>query len=122
MEIGDKIAEMLDIRNMKPSELARKAEVSLSIITELVSKKRNTTTTETLKRIAAALEIHPAYFLESGTVGPGELLKNIVDEEDRRFILSNEGAMWVKLTREASESGISPEKIRKLIDLFKDEA
>ena len=118
--IGTKIEEMLRIRDMKPVDLAKLSGISPAIISRIISEKRDSITTDTLKKIAKALSIHPAYFLEDDVIGPEELLKHITNPKDREFILSQEGAMWVKLTREAAESGLSPDKIRKLIEILKD--
>jgi transcriptional regulator with XRE-family HTH domain len=116
--LGKKILEMLKIRDMTISELSRESTISKGALSEMVSGKRATITT-TLQKLAKALRIHPAFFLEDDTVGPGELLENIVDEEDRRFILSEEGALWIKLTREAAESGISIDKMKAIMELLK---
>lgn len=117
--LGKKILEMLKIRDMTISELSRESTISKGALSEMVSGKRATITTNTLQKLAKALRIHPAFFLEDDTVGPGELLENIVDEEDRRFILSEEGALWIKLTREAAESGISIDKMKAIMELLK---
>ena len=118
--LGKKIKEMMKLRGITLSELSNISGLNKGGLSMIINENKNSITTDTLKKIAEALNIHPSYFLEDDVIGPDEILKHITDAKDRNFILSHKGAMWIKLTREAAESGLSPEKIRKVINLLQD--
>ncbi len=116
--LGDKINEILNIKNINRSELSRLTGISTGLLSDICNNKRTSVTTDTLKRIARAVNIHPAYFLEEGTVSPADILPHLTEEE-RKFVLNPDiGLPWIKLSREASDKGLSPEKIKQIIKII----
>ena len=71
--LGDKISELLEIRQLSQSQLAKEANMSRGVLNEICNNKRLSVTVDTLKNIARALSIHPAYFLEDDTHSEGHI-------------------------------------------------
>ena len=118
--LGDKINELLRLRDMSQSQLAKDADMSRGVLSEICNNKRSSVTIDTLKKIAKALKIHPAYFLEDEAVGPADIMPHLTDEQ-RDFILnSNKSLPWIKLSQEADAKGLTPDKIRQIIRIMSD--
>lgn len=115
--IGGKIKELLSIRGISQAELARRSGISTGLISEYVNAKRDDMTVTTLKRLADALGIHPAYLIEEPTIGPADILPHLTGEQ-RDFILSRESLPWIKVSQEADKTGITPEKMQSIIKLI----
>lgn len=115
--LGDKIKEILELKEMKQADLAKAAGLSTGVLSEICTNKRTSVTTETLKKIAKALDIHPAYFLEDDATGPKDLL-SYLPEEERKFVIDSKNLPWIKLTAEAKKKGLSPDKVRQIIELM----
>lgn len=114
--VGDKICELLQIRGMTKAELSRISGISTGLLSDICSNKRTSIMLDTAQRIAKALGIHPAFFFEEDTVGPADLLSHMTDDQ-KEFVLTTNALPWIKLSKEASEKGISPDKIKKIIDI-----
>lgn len=117
VSIGSKIKELLGIRGMNQAALARKSGISTGLISEYISGKRPDMTVTTLKKIADALGIHPAYLIEELTIGPADILPHLTVEQ-REFVLSKESLPWIKVSQEAEKTGITPEKMQSIIKLI----
>ena len=115
--IGDKINELLELKEMTQADLARLAGVSTGHLSDICTNKKTSLTVNTLKLIADALHIGTAYFLEDNVVGPADFLPHF-DEDERKFLLSQKSMPWVKLSKNAFEKGLNPEKIRQIISIM----
>lgn len=115
--IGDKINELLELRDINRAELARQTDISTGHLSDICNNKKTSVTIDTLKRISDALHIHPAYFLEEHALGPADILPHFTEDE-RSFLLHQKSLPWVKLSREAYEKGLSPEKIKQIIKIM----
>ena len=115
--IGDKINELLEIRDMKQMDLARATGISSGHISDLCNNKKTSVMVDTLQKIARALNIHSAYFLEDDTIGPADILPHLT-EEQREFVLDPKRSLpWIGISEEADRKGMSPDKIRQIIKI-----
>ena len=115
--IGDKINEILELRGMNRAELIRLTNISSGLMSDICNNKRTSVMVDTLKKIATALKVHPAYFLEDDTIGPKEILAHL-PEEERTFVLDNESLPWLRLNVEAKGKGVSIDKMRQFVKLM----
>ena len=115
--LGDKINELLKLKNISQSQLAKDADMSRGVLNEICNNKRTSVTVDTLKKIAGALKIHPAYFLEDDAIGPGEYLEHF-SEHEKKFILSMDSLPYIKLSKEMKDKNLSPDKIRQIIRIM----
>ncbi len=115
--IGDKIKELLEIRGMNQADLAKRCEMSSGLISEYINNKRTGMNVVTLQKISKALGIHASYFLEDEVIGPADILPHLTEEE-RDFVLNKKSLPWLKVTQEAERKGLTPEKIRQMVDIM----
>ena len=115
--LGDKINEILEIRQMTRADLARLSDLSTGLLSDICNNHRVSVTVDTLRKIAKALNIHPAYFLEEEAVGPADILPHLT-EEQRKFVLDPKRSLpWIGISEEADRKGMSPDKIRQIIKI-----
>ena len=116
--IGEKLKEQLEIRGISQRELERLSGVPNSLINMLIQEKRTEVMTDTIKKLAKALGIHPAYFLDddskSKKLGPEYMLPHMTDEQ-KDFVKQTNNLPWISLSKEAAEKGLSPESVKRVI-------
>lgn len=115
--LGDKIMEILELRGMTQSELAKKANISKGVLNEICNNKRTSAMLDTVLKIAKALGIRAAYFIEDDTLGPAEILPHLTTAE-KNFLIEKDNLPWIKLSQEAKKKGVNPERLRQLIDIM----
>lgn len=116
--LGDKINEILEIRKMNRAELARLSDLSTGLLSDICNNNRVSVTIDTLRKIAKAVNIHPAYFLEEDAVGPADILPHLT-EDQREFVVDPARSLpWITISEEAERKGMSPDKIRQIIKLM----
>jgi transcriptional regulator with XRE-family HTH domain len=116
--LGQKVNELLAIRDMKPADLHRATGLSTGLISDICNDKRTSVTIDTLRKLAKALNIHPAYFLEDRTVGPADILPHLTDEQ-RRFVLDPKRSLpWLGVGLEAEKLEITAKKIQEIIKIM----
>ncbi|MBO8169310.1 MAG: helix-turn-helix transcriptional regulator [Thermoanaerobacteraceae bacterium] len=107
MSLGKKITKLREQQNMTMTELAKKAQISVSYLND-IEKGRSNPSLDTLRSIAEALKVSPGYFLDDLPDDPPsdieleELLKhsNIkfngepLDEEDKQDIIEFLKVAW----------------------------
>jgi len=114
MTLKDKLQELMRIRSLKQNVLAKKAGISQSLVSEILNGKRTNVSLETLQKIANALNIHVMYFIEQDTIGPGEILNHLTEEE-KKFVMDRHSAPWIKMSSEAAKEGITAEQLSNIV-------
>lgn len=113
--IAEKIRKMLEIRGMSQLDLVRITGLSKSTVNGLTTGYVKNTSIDTIKMIAKALHVNPAYFIDEDLATPFDVLAEI-PEEVRNFMLELDNMPYMKLSRTAKEKGITPEMLEGLID------
>ncbi len=76
--IGDKISEILKTKDMKQADLARRTGISTGLISAIINNQRTSVMVDTLQKIAKALSVPPAYFLEEDdTLSTPDILSSL---------------------------------------------
>jgi len=114
MTLKDKLQELMSIRGLKQNVLAKKAGISQSLVSEILNGKRTNVSLETLQKISAALNIHVMYFIEQDTIGPGEILTHLTEEE-KKFVMDRHSAPWIKMSSDAAKEGITAEQLSNIV-------
>ncbi|MCL6612442.1 MAG: XRE family transcriptional regulator [Peptococcaceae bacterium] len=115
---GDKILELIKLRKMTLADLRKAAGISRATMSRLMNSPEGyAPSDETINKIAAVLEINPMYFRDEDVIGPGEIFPYLT-EDDLKFFMDLRNLPFIKLTREIAERGISPEDMRKLVDIL----
>lgn len=110
VEIDWKIRLLFKKRGMTPGQLTRAAGVSRATMSRIM--RDHMPSDETLKRIAAVLEVSPEY-LRGGYTLPVHLT-----EDDILTLADTRNLTFLRLVREAADRGLCPEDLRKLIDII----
>lgn len=114
----DKIAELIKLRNMTLGELRKAAGLSRATMSRLLNEPDGySPSEETIKKIAAVLEINPLYLKDEDVIGPEEIFPYLT-EDDLKFFMDLRNLPFIKLTKQMAEKGISPEDMRKLVDIL----
>lgn len=114
----DKILELLKLRKMTLAELRKEAGISRATMSRLMNDPKGYMPSDrTVKKIAEVLEINPLYLMDENVVGPEEFFPYLT-EDDLRFFMDLKNLPFIKLTKEAAEKGITPEDMKKLVDIL----
>lgn len=119
MKIGEKIAEMLKLRQMTQADLAKTSGLAKSLVSELVNGKKDSVNMDTVIKLAKALNVHPNYLIEENTIGPAVILEHL-DKKHIAFVSDKKSAPYIVLSKKAAEAGVSPHKLEKLLEVFID--
>ncbi|MHB8125006.1 MAG: helix-turn-helix domain-containing protein [Desulfitobacteriaceae bacterium] len=122
-ELGKKLREIRLTKGLSGRELSQKSGVARSLISQLETGKRQSTGIDTIRRLAQALEISPAVFLNSeSTLRPTLNYNHSLDprynDEILPFMAREESQSYLRLAQKAKEAGLSPELLEELIDFI----
>jgi transcriptional regulator with XRE-family HTH domain len=114
----EKITDLVKIRNMTLGDLRRAAGLSRATMSRLLNEPEGySPSEETINKIAAVLEINPLYLKDENVIGPEEIFPYLT-EDDLKFFMDLRNLPFIKLTRQMAEKGISPEDMKKLVDIL----
>lgn len=114
----EKILELLKLRKMTLSELRRKAGVSRATMSRMMNIPQGYSPSEdTIGKVAAVLEVNPLYLKEDNVIGPEEIFPYLT-ADDIKFFMDLKNLPFIKMTKEMAEKGISPEEMKKLVDIL----
>ena len=114
VDIRAKIREVLELRDMRPVDLARSSGVSAGLISDLLNGKRDGVTLNTATKLASALGVNVLYLVEDDTLGPAVILEHL-SKEEQAFVMNKHNAPFIKLTKKAAKEGLTPEQLDFLI-------
>ena len=86
--IGKKISELLKIRGMKQTELARITGVSKTTINSIITRNNKNVDFSTMEKIADALDVPIEYFFDRNGDGPKikPIISEGLSEMEERFV------------------------------------
>lgn len=84
--IGDKLKELLELRNMKQAELARRIGVSATTINSVIKRNSKSMDFSVMEKIADVLGVPIEYFRESNVTVKEELAPETIAEPEREDI------------------------------------
>lgn len=114
----DKILELLKYRNLTLSDVRKAAGLSRATMSRLMKSPEGYAPSEdTIKKIALVLEVNPLYLKDENVVGPEEIFPYLT-EDDIQFFMDLKNLPFIKLTKEIAAEGISPDDMRKLVQIL----
>jgi len=114
----DKILELLKYRNLTLGDVRKAAGLSRATMSRLMKSPDGYAPSEdTLKKIALVLEVNPLYLKDENVVGPEEIFPYLT-EDDIQFFMDLKNLPFIKLTKEIAAEGISPDDMRKLVQIL----
>ena len=121
MDIGTKTREMLSALEMKQSELSLKTGIDPGHLSKIINNKVKPDT-DTLERIAEALQVNVGVFYEKEGMDSKHLVEAVIRElppELIDFIMARPNAPYLFLAKDLKNSELTPDDIRKVVELWK---
>ncbi|MDA8226171.1 MAG: helix-turn-helix transcriptional regulator [Desulfitobacterium hafniense] len=117
MNLGKKIKELRLQRGLSAKELSETSGVTRSLISELETGKRFSTSVDTIARLAKALHVSPSYFFGPEYPSSPETIRTVPGEM-REFLLQETSHSYVRLAKKAQELGLPPDLLEELFELI----
>lgn len=121
MEIGTRIKEIIRRLGVKQADLAAKAGIGEGHLSKIVNNHL-TPDPETVKKIAEALNISMSVLYDDTEINDKVLIESVIRElpDDLiEFIRSRPNTPYLYLAKDLSDSDLSPEMIRRVVELWK---
>lgn len=117
LQLGKKIKEMRKIRNYSARQLSEHSGIARSLISQLETGKRQSTSMDTIYRLAKALDVPVSYFLAEESDESTPALYNQAHSSSH-FVISEDTLPYMSTLQKAQEAGITPELLNEFIDLI----
>lgn len=116
-ELGKKIRELRRSKNYSARELSERSGVARSLISQLETGKRQSTSMDTVYRLAKALNVPVTSILteESSTTLPKSYNQT---NEFSGLIINEENLPYLHTLQKAQMAGLTPDLLNELIDLL----
>lgn len=118
VSLGKKIRHLRQLKNWAQAELAERAGVSRSYISELERETREPTI-GIMKNIADAFKVPIDIFFDETTLFPLAELNNILPEDIQEFLKEQDGLAYVQLARKAKDLEIPKEALDSIIEALR---
>lgn len=114
---GEKLLRLRDEKGLTMQDLEEISGISQSTISELENGVKKNPRTKTIEALCKALKVDDYYFYLDEAKLPTDLLPDLPDDV-KRFLFSGTSVPYIVLAEEAKRGGISPEKLKQLIDFL----
>jgi len=117
LELGKKIKELRKKRNYSARELSERSGVARSLISQLETGKRQSTSMDTVYRLAKALDVPiSSIFTEESSAGLPTSYKQANDFS--HLVINEESLPYLPTLQKAQKAGLTPDLLNELIDLI----
>jgi transcriptional regulator with XRE-family HTH domain len=116
--LAKKLKLVRELRGKTLLKLSEETGVSFAYLHQLESRKRSNPSLAVLKKIAAALRVELSYLVEEDAKTPFDFFSDL-DDDIREFLLNQENLPWFELSKEAKESGATPEMLQEFLTWLK---
>ena len=117
MTFGERLKKILDEMGISQRKLAGMVDKDASYITRIINE-RISVTWDTINQFAEALNINPGQFFATDEEMVYFMLQEL-PEETKEFIRDRESKPWLFLAKDLKNSELTPDDIRKVIELWK---
>ncbi|MGI6359415.1 MAG: helix-turn-helix domain-containing protein [Bacillota bacterium] len=118
VSLGKKIRHLRQLKNWAQAELAERAGVSRSYISELERETREPTI-GIMKNIADAFKVPIDIFFDETTLFPLAELNNVLPDDIQEFLREQDGLAYVQLARKAKDLKIPKEALDSIIEALR---
>lgn len=118
MNLGKRLRTLRLQSGLTAKELSDLSGVTRSLISELETGKRQSTSADTIDKLARALCVSPSYFFESDYSLSTQITYGI-PSDIHEFLLREDSYSYIRIARKAQETGLPPEILEELLDLVK---
>lgn len=111
--MGERLRQAREWRGLTGEQLAQRVGISSSYVSER-EHNRNNPSLELLKRLAAALDVLPAWFIDPNIVSP--LDPEWPARAAQTGLDGEEWLLYVRLARKVRDLGLDPAFLERLVD------
>lgn len=115
--MGERIRHLLALREMSQADLVRLSGLSKATVSDLINNKQKTTSVDTIRLIARAVRVSPAYFMEENAMTPFEAVPHL-PEHIKEFILNSENMDYLLLAHKLKTKDLPAEVVDKIIETY----
>ena len=116
MELGKRIKKLRLKAGLNAKELAAISGVTRSLISELETGKRQSTSIDTITRLAKALKVSPSYFFDPNLATAKVVYT--VSPDTRDFLMQEDSEPYLRLAQKARELDLPPNLVEELLDVI----
>lgn len=114
--IGSKLRKLRESKKWTLQDVEELFNISQSTLSDLeIGKKQPRKAT--VERLCKAFKVDDRYFYMDDSALPWDVIPNMTDEM-KSFLLNGENMPYLILSEKAKKSGLSPEVLEKLIELW----
>lgn len=117
LELGKKIKELRNIKDVSARELSERSGVARSLISQLETGKRQSTGMDTIYRLAKALDVPLTYFFSDESPSASQAPYESTNDFQNCFI-KEENQPYLHILQKAKMAGLTPDLLDELIDLI----
>lgn len=123
MDLGKILKEIRLNKGFSAKELSQQSGVARSLISQLETGKRQSTGIDTICRLAKALEVSPAIFLENGSAQMSRINYDRSGEPANDikltpYVVNEDIHSYFRLFQKAEKAGLSLILLEELIDII----
>lgn len=115
LDLGKTIKELRKKRNYSARELSERSGVARSLISQLETGKRASTSMDTVYRLAKALDVPVASLFADKSAADSSIAYKA--KQSTPSEINEENQPYLNTLRKAQKAGIPPELLNELIDL-----
>ena len=119
MSFGDHLKKTLDDMNISQRKFAAMIGKDPTYISRVINGSVNVSW-EMIQLCAEALEISPAYFFMNKTEDMVRFAMQDLSPELKDFIKSRPNGPWLVLAKDLSETDLTPDQVKKVVELWEE--
>ena len=117
MDLGKRLKKLRQQANLSAKELSLMSGVTRSLISELETGKRQSTSTDTIAKLADALQVSPDYFFDTPYKSSSELYPQLPGDI-LRFLQQDDSHSYIRIAQKARDLGLPPEFLEEWLNLY----
>lgn len=117
MDLGKRLKKLRQQANLSAKELSIMSGVTRSLISELETGKRQSTSTDTIAKLAQALKVSPEYFFDTQNQSSPELHRQL-PRDILRFLQQDDSQAYIRIAQRARDLGLPPEFLEEWLNLL----
>lgn len=117
MDLGKRLKELRLEASLSAKELSVLSGVTRSLISELETGKRQSTSIDTIAKLAKALQVSPAYFFETEQMSTSRVAPYL-PQDMLQFLLLEESKPYIRIAQKAQALGVQADFLEDILDIF----
>lgn len=116
MDLGKRLKKLRLEAGLNAKELSVLSGVTRSLISELESGKRQSTSIDTIAKLAQTLQVSPAYFFETEYLSPSKIAPHW-PQDMLQFLQQEESKPYIRMAQKAQALGLQADLLEDILDI-----